>query len=188
MRPTLEDAARALASGDLVVYPTDTLLGLGASALDPAAVERLERVKRRSPGQTLSIALSSAEDVERWADLSTEARAWARRRLPGPYTILVLPSALARRAFGASIVPAGGRLGIRVPDHPVARELARRAGPITATSANLHGQPPSRTPAEARRALGTEVRVYLPATPRPSGRPSTLIDLSGAHPTAVRRS
>jgi L-threonylcarbamoyladenylate synthase len=76
---------------------------------------------------------------------------------------------------------------VRVPDHPVARELARRAGPITSTSANLHGQPTSRTLAEARRSLGDRVAVYLPAAPKPSGRPSVLVDLSGDLPIRVAR-
>jgi L-threonylcarbamoyladenylate synthase len=187
MGPTVAGAARALARGRLVVYPTDTLLGLGALASDPAAVGRLERAKGRSSSQPVSIAVSSVEELERWADLSVESRAWVRRHLPGPYTVLVRPTARSRRAFGRSILPHHGLLGVRLPDHPVARELARREGPITATSANLHGQPPCRTTAEARRTFDGVVAVYLPAVPRPSGRPSTLVDLSGPGPVLVRR-
>ncbi len=187
MRPTVADAARALARGGLVVYPTDTLLGLGAAALHRAAVDRLQHAKGRSGGVPLSIAVSSAEEVELWAELSVESRAWVRRHLPGPYTILVRPTPRARRSFGPSILPAKGRLGVRVPDHPVARDLARRGGPMTATSANRHGRPPCRTAAEARRAFGDAVAMYLPAVPRPSGHPSTLVDLSGVHPVLVRR-
>jgi L-threonylcarbamoyladenylate synthase len=187
MGSTVVDGARALARGDLVVYPTDTLLGLGASATRRTAVARLEAAKGRPSAQALSIAVSSLEELESWSSLSTESRAWARRHLPGPYTILVRPSRKARRAFGPSILRGGGRLGVRVPDHPVARELARRAGPITATSANLHGRPPCRTLVEARRAFGQAIAVYLPAQPQPSGHPSTLVDLSGAHPALLPR-
>ncbi len=187
MGPTVADAVRALARGGLVVYPTDTLLGLGAAATDRAAVDRLERAKGRPSGQTLSLGVSSAEEIETWAELSFESRAWARRHLPGPYTILVRPTSRARRTFGPSVLPAGGLLGVRVPDHPVARELAQRAGPITATSANPHGRPPCRTLTEARRVFGRAVAVYLPAVPKPSGHPSALVDLSGAHPKHVRR-
>ena len=187
MGATIDPAVRALARGELVVYPTDTLLGLGANASDRAAVERLERAKGRPKGQALFVALSSLDEVDKWGELSAESRAWVRRHLPGPYTLLVRPSARARRSFGPSILPAGGLLGVRVPDHPVARELARRAGPITSTSANLHGQPTSRTLAEARRSLGDRVAVYLPAAPKPSGRPSVLVDLSGDLPIRVAR-
>jgi L-threonylcarbamoyladenylate synthase len=187
MVPSAADAARALARGRLVVYPTDTLLGLAARATDREAVARLERVKHRPVGQALSVALSSTEELETWAELSVESRAWARRHLPGPYTLLVRPSPQALRAFPPSILPANGRLGLRVPDHPLARELARRAGPVTATSANRHGEPPARTLVDARRAFGDEVAVYLPATPRPSGRPSSLVDLTGDEPAPVAR-
>ncbi len=174
-------AARALAAGALVVYPTDTLLGLGARAARRDAVARLQRAKGRSPGQAISIAVGSYEEVEALALLTPATRRFLRRHLPGPYTLLLPPSPQARRRFPAAI--AGGRaIGIRIPDHPVARELARRAGPITATSANRHGEPSARTVAEARRSLGDAVAVYLPARPAPAGRPSTLVDLTGARP------
>jgi L-threonylcarbamoyladenylate synthase len=187
MRPTVADAARALARGGLVVYPTDTLLGLGASATDRAAVARVEEVKGRAGGPPLSVAVSSLEELEMWTQLSEEGRAWTRRHLPGPFTILARPSAAARRRFGPVILPPGGLLGVRVPDHPVARELARRTGPITATSANLHGRPPGQTVADVRRSFRDRVAVYLPPVPRPSGRPSTLVDLSRASPLRVDR-
>jgi L-threonylcarbamoyladenylate synthase len=187
MGPAVSDAVRALARGRLVVYPTDTLLGLGASARNARAVRALLRAKGRPEGTPISIALSSLEEVDRWAQLSPPARAWARAHLPGPFTLLVRPSSLARRRLPAAVLPPGGRLGVRVPDHPVARELARRAGPVTATSANRHGRPPARGVAAARRAFGTEVAVYVPAVPTPSHRPSTLVDLTGRRPLRVER-
>jgi L-threonylcarbamoyladenylate synthase len=188
MGTTVADAARSLARGDLVVYPTDTLPGIAACATDRRAVERLLAAKGRPAGQPISVAVSSTEELEVWGDLSQEHRAWVRRHLPGPYTILVRPTVRALRAFPPSVVRKGDRLGLRVPDHPVARELARRGGPITATSANLHGRPPDRTVAAARRTFGTRVAAYLTGKPAPSGHPSNLVDLSGAHPVLVRRS
>jgi L-threonylcarbamoyladenylate synthase len=179
-------AARALATGGLVVYPTDTLLGLGARALDRRAVARLESVKGRT-GQPMSVAVSSWEELETWAELTPPARRWARRHLPGPYTVLVPPSNLASRSFSTTVVPPGGALAVRIPDHPVARELARRAGPIVATSANHHGQPPCRTVAEARRAFGSSVAAYVSDGPAPSGQPSTFVDLRGDRPNPIAR-
>ncbi len=186
MAPGVEAAARALAAGALVVYPTDTLLGLGARASRRDAVARLQRAKGRPSDQSISVVVSSLEEVERLAALTPATRRFLRRHLPGPVTVLLPPSEEARRRYPTAI--AGGRaIGIRIPDHPVARDLARRVGPITATSANRHGEPPARTVAEARRAFGRSVRVYLPAVPRPSGRPSTLVDLTGARPLARAR-
>jgi len=180
------DAVRALLAGRLVVYPTDTLLGLAARAEDAAAVDRLVAAKGRAPDRPISLAVSSLEEAEPLADLAPPARRFLRAELPGPFTVLLPPSARARRALPAAI--AGGRaLGLRLPDHPLARELARRTGPITATSANRHGEPPARTVAEARRALGDAVAVYLGGGAAPSGRPSTLVDLTGGAPRVVPR-
>jgi len=179
-------AVRTLRRGRLVVYPTDTLLGLGALAGHPGAVRRLLTAKGRSTAQPISVCLSSTEEVERFARVSPAARRFLRRHLPGAYTVLLSPSAEARRALAPGAV--GPRaVGFRVPDHPVARELARRAGPITATSVNRHGEPPARSVAAARRALGDSVALYLPAGPKGSGAPSVLVDLTGAEPREVPR-
>jgi L-threonylcarbamoyladenylate synthase len=179
-------AARALAAGGLVVYPTDTLLGLGGVARDRRAVRRLESLKGRI-GQPLSIAVSSFEELERWSVLSPPARRWVRRHLPGPYTVLVRPSPAATRTFPSTIVPTGGALAVRLPDHPIARELARRVGPIVATSANFHGRAPFPTASAARRAFGARVAAYVASGPAPSGRPSTFVDLRGERPHLLAR-
>lgn len=183
----LADAVRALAAGRLVVYPTDTLLGLGARARDARAVARLAVAKGRPPQLAISVAVSSLEEAEALARLSPGARRFLRKHLPGPYTVLVRSSPLARRTLAPPTLGRSGTLGLRVPDHPLARELARRAGPITATSANRHGEPPCRTVVEARRAFRRAVAVYLPAVPTPSGRPSTLVDLTRGAPRVVAR-
>ncbi len=187
MGRSVAEAVRALGAGALVVYPTDTVFGLAARASSRGAVNRLVRAKGRSGTQPLSVAVSSVEEIEPLAALSPSGRRWVRRHLPGPFTILVTPSPRARRSLAPAV--AGGRtLGLRVPAHPVARELARGAGPIVATSANLHGQPPTSTLADAWEAFGTRVRVYVGGGPRPSGVPSTLVDLTGREPrTRARR-
>ncbi|MGI0071646.1 MAG: L-threonylcarbamoyladenylate synthase [Thermoplasmata archaeon] len=187
MGSPLAEAVRALAAGRLVVYPTDTLWGLGAASGDPEALARLAAAKGRPPGLPVSVALSSTEELEPLATMAAAGRRFARLHLPGPFTLLAKGSPLARRTLAAGAVGATGRVGFRVPDHPLARELARRAGPLTATSANRHGSPPCRTLAEARRAFGHDVAVYLGGGPAPSGRPSTLIDVSQGSPRAVAR-
>ncbi len=186
MAPSLDDAARAIRRGELVVVPTDTLLGLAAAAGDRTAVDRLRDAKGRPEHLPLSIAVSSTEELEPYARLAPSGRGFVRRHLPGPFTILATPSPKARRELDPRVA-AGRTIGLRVPDHPAIRELCRRVGPITATSANRHGERPARSVAEARRAFGRSVRVYLPARPRPSGVPSTLVDLTGARPRRVAR-
>lgn len=186
MGPTIGAAARALARGSLVVVPTDTLYALAARATDPRAVERLFVAKGRPADRRVSVAVSSTVELETWGALSAAERRFARRELPGPWTMLVRPSETARRALAPAVV-GGPRLGLRVPDHPLVRELARRLGPITATSANRSGEPPARTLREARAALGRSVALYLDGPPRPSGTPSTLVRFNASGPVRVRR-
>jgi L-threonylcarbamoyladenylate synthase len=178
--------ARALLRGQLVVHPTDTLYALAARALDRRAVARLVAAKGRPAGQPLSVAVSSVEELERWAELDRGARRFARDELPGAFTLLLRPTVEARSRL-APEVAAGPTIGLRVPDHPLARELARCAGPIVATSANRSGAPSPRTLSECRRALAGSVAVYLDGPPRPSGVPSTVVDLTGARPRTVPR-
>ncbi|HTW55866.1 MAG TPA: L-threonylcarbamoyladenylate synthase [Thermoplasmata archaeon] len=187
MGAPLARAVRTLASGGLVVYPTDTLLGLGARAADPEAVRRLADAKGRPPGMPVSVTVSSTAEVEAFARLTPAGRRFVRTHLPGPYTLLVPASPLAERRLAPPATGPSGTVGLRVPDHPLARELARRAGPITATSANAHGRPPCRTVAEARRTFGDGVAVYLSGPPAPSGRASQLVDLTHGDPRPVAR-
>ncbi len=186
MGPAATAAGRALVAGGLVVHPTDTLYALAARADRPAAVARLVAAKGRPDGRRLSVAVSSVEELERWARLAPAARRFVRTHLPGPYTVLLPPSAEARRRL-VSEVSGGRTIGLRVPDHPLARELARRAGPLIATSANRSGEPPARDLAAARRTFGRTVRAYVAGPPAPSGRPSTLVDLTGPAPREVPR-
>jgi L-threonylcarbamoyladenylate synthase len=188
MGRALADAVRALAAGRLVVYPTDTLLGLGARASDRAAVAALAEAKGRPSGMPVSVTVSSTDELEALSELTPPGRRFVRTHLPGPYTVLAPGSALARRTLAPPAIGPSGMVGFRVPDHPVARELARRAGPITATSANRHGQPPCRTVLEARRTFGSTVAVYVAGLPRPSGRASELVSLDRGAPRSVARS
>jgi L-threonylcarbamoyladenylate synthase len=185
MADPLAGAVAALGRGALVVYPTDTLYGLGARAADAAAVDRLIAVKRRPEGMPISVTVSSTEEIELLAELSEAARGYLRTALPGPFTVIVRLRENARIA--PALRAADGSLGVRVPDHPIARELARRAGPLTATSANRHGTPTGATWTAVRAALRSDVTVYVTGGPAPSGSPSTLVDLRGAAPTPVAR-
>jgi tRNA threonylcarbamoyl adenosine modification protein (Sua5/YciO/YrdC/YwlC family) len=188
MAAALAGAVSAAEHGDLVVYPTDTLWGLGADATNRAGVAALCRAKGRPSGQPISVAVSSTEEVEPLAVLTPGARRFLRDQLPGPFTVLLPASPSARRILAPEILGPAATIGIRVPDHPLAREFARRVGVVTATSANRHGEPPCSSLRDARACFGTEVSVYLGGAPPPSGRPSTLVDLRRATPHRIARS
>lgn len=183
---SLDAAVKALARGELVVYPTDTLWGLAATATDKKAVATLFAAKERPPDSPVSIALSSLEEIETYAQLGPGERAFLRRELPGPITVLVRPSPLAITKLPAQITGVGRSIGLRIPDHPVARELAGRAGPITCTSANVHGHPNPADLTGVKADLGRKVAVYLDGEPAPSGQPSRVVDLTASVPTVVR--
>ena len=133
---SLRRAATAVADGDLVVYPTETVYGLGGDALDADAVERVFELKGRKRSNPLSLGVPSVDAALRHTRPTEFAVAFARAFLPGPVTVVVERAATVPDALTAG----RDRVGIRVPDHPVARELLRETGPLTATSANVSGR------------------------------------------------
>ena len=179
MTDGLTDAVAALRRGDLVVYPTETVYGLAADATDPEAVERAFEAKGRSREKPVSMALPDVGAAADYVRLSDRERAFCERFLPGPVTVL-----LERTDRVPDVLVAGrDRVGIRVPDHELARDLARRVGPITATSANRSGEPSARRVGEiALEVRGRAVVVDRGETP---GAESTVVDVSAGE--IVRR-
>jgi L-threonylcarbamoyladenylate synthase len=188
MADLLASAVQAVRRGRPIVYPTDTLWGLGVRPNDRAGVRRLYALKGRPGGLPVSVAFSSYEELEPFVRLSTGSRATIRRWLPGPFTFLLRASPRARREWGQSVLGESQTVGVRIPDHPLARALLARTGPLTTTSANRHGTPPCRSAAQARRTFGNQVGAYVSGGPTPSGRPSTIVALTGARPHIIRRS
>jgi len=164
----LAAAVRALSNGLVVAFPTETVYGLGVRYGDRSARARLVRVKNRPAGRPFQILLSTRR---RARDLGVEwppaAAKLAAALWPGPLT-LVLRS--GRR----------GWVGLRVPDHPVARELTRRAGgKLVATSANVSGHEAARTADDVLQALGPAVAVVLDGGRAPLGKASSVVRVSG---------
>lgn len=168
----LTDAVAAIRRGDLVVYPTETVYGLGANALDPDAIERVFEAKGRSREKPISMALSDAAVASDYTHVTDREAAFCERFLPGPVTVL-----LERNdRVPDELVSGRDRVGIRVPDHDIARDLARRTGPITATSANRSGQPSARRVSE----LDDDIRksaVVIDAGETP-GTESTVVNVA----------
>lgn len=188
MADPLDAAVEAVRRGRPIFYPTDTLWGLGIRPDDPAGVHRLYTLKERPEGMPVSVAFSSHEEIEPYAELSPLARATIRRWLPGPFTFLLHAGPKARHEWAPAVLGESQTIGVRIPDHPVARTLLARTGPLTTTSANRHGHPPVRTTAEARRTFGREIGAYVEGDKPPTGRPSTIVALTGSRPRIVRRS
>jgi L-threonylcarbamoyladenylate synthase len=170
---TVERAGEAIREGGLVVYPTDTVYGLGADALDPDAIERVFEVKGRDRDRPLSLGVPDVEGALEYTRPTDREERFMRAFLPGPVTVV-----LERRDPVPDALTAGrDRVGIRVPDHDVALGFYRAAdGPVTATSANRSGSGSVRRVAEIDPSI-REAAVVLDAGETP-GTESTVVDPS----------
>ena len=170
-RSDLTDAVAAIRRGDLVVYPTETVYGLGANALDAEAIERVFEAKGRPRDRPLSMGLAERSAAAEYTRMTDRERRFCERFLPGAVTVLLertdrVPDAL---------VDGGERVGVRVPDHELARELARRTGPITATSANRSGTRNARRAEEIDSSI-RDRSVVVDGGETPGGE-STVVDV-----------
>lgn len=160
-------AARMMADGGVIAYPTETVYGIGARATDTQAIRRVFSVKRRPESQPLSIAVSSFAMLQEVA--CPEHDDFLHKFLPGPVTVI-----LEKKDVLPDILTAGSPyVGIRYPDHPVALALIDRVGPIVSTSANLHGEPDPVTADE----VTVDVDYLLDGGRCRYGGPSTIVDL-----------
>ena len=174
--------AEDIAEGKLVVYPTDTVYGIGADIFNEAAVKSLYLAKNRPFDMALSVAVADRKMMESIAVLNENADKLIKAFLPGPLTIII-----KKRPEVPDIVTASSdKVGIRIPDHPMAIELAKRAGPIVATSANRHFHPDATDISMARVAFGDAVSTYIDAGPSTSDRPSTIVWLKDREYEIVR--
>jgi L-threonylcarbamoyladenylate synthase len=185
-RPSPEaiaEAAAVIARGGLVAFPTETVYGLGANALDADAVAAVFEAKARPEGDPLIVHLASADAVSRVADAAHPDFAVLARFWPGPLTLL-----LHRRPELPPAVTAGlDSVGVRVPAHAVAHALLTSAGvPIAAPSANRFSRPSPTRAAHVLADLDGRIDLVLDAGPTALGIESTVLDLTGDIPT-VRR-
>jgi len=166
--------AARLREGALVIYPTDTLYAIGCRALDGAAVARLREAKGREADKALPVIVADVAQARslasRWPD---EAQRLAGAFWPGPLTLVVPASA----SLPAELLAGAGTIAVRVPASDVARALARVAGPLVSTSANLAGETPCVTVdlAAAAFPLATLAFDVGPL----EGAPSTIVDVTG---------
>jgi protein-tyrosine phosphatase len=191
-RPLLHRAARALAEGDVVAFPTDTVYALAASALITEAVEKLCRSKKRDEQRPLTLAVRGAGEALDWVpEMSPLGRRLARRCWPGPVTLVFggaeqglvsrLPEPVRRR-----VCPSGS-VGLRTPAHrAILATLQLLPGPLVLSSANPTGAPAPTTAPAVVEALGDEVPVVIDDGPTQLGRSSTVVRVEGGAWSVVR--
>ena len=184
---TTEEIARAVAllrAGRLVAFPTETVYGLGADASSESAIRRLYQVKRRPADHPVIVHFASADAAFRWArEVPDGAKALAQRFWPGPLTLILKRSPLAK-----DFVTGGqDNVGLRVPSHPVAHELLKefKSG-IAAPSANRFGHVSPTTAQHVREDLGGDVDLVLEGGATEVGIESTIVDFSSGSPVLLR--
>jgi L-threonylcarbamoyladenylate synthase len=182
---TEDPVAQAIAAtrrGELIVFPTDTVYGIAALPDDPAATDRLFDAKRRPRDLTLPVLVGSLADARDVGVLDDRAGRLAAALWPGPLT-LVVPR--APRSASWELGGDSGSVGVRIPDHPLARAVLA-AGPLATTSANRSGEPPATTCDELHAAFGDDVALYLCDEQPLVGRASTVVSLLGPEPVILR--
>jgi len=180
----LDECARVVEAGNLLVIPTDTVYGIAADAFNASAVAALLAAKGRGRDMPPPVLVPRSETVFGLVDgvdetvLALTARFW-----PGPLTII----AAAQPSLDWDLGETHGTVAVRMPDDEHALALLSRTGPLAVSSANLSGRPAATTADEAQDMLGTDVEIYLDGGERTSGQSSTIVDLSGDVPRIVRR-
>ena len=176
-------AVAAVKSGGLVVMPTDTVYGIGADAFDSRAVAALLAAKGRGRDMPVGVLVGSWHTIDGLVlYVPDTARELVRAFWPGALSLVVQQAPSLQWDLG----DARGTVMLRMPLQPVALELLRQTGPMAVSSANISGQPPATTAAEAQRQLGDLVDVYLDCCPSPQQAASTILDLTGPAPRILR--
>jgi tRNA threonylcarbamoyl adenosine modification protein (Sua5/YciO/YrdC/YwlC family) len=186
LRDVVHQTVQALVEGKIVAFPTETVYGLAASALDERAVERLVSIKGRKTGHPLTLAIKSADEARDYVpDMSPLAQRLARRCWPGPVTLVLddtTPDGLARHLPKKvlSRVAPDKTLGLRVPGHQVLLDVLRMlVGPLALTSANRTGGAEAVTAREVLEVLGNDVDLVIDDGPCRFGEPSSVVRIRG---------
>lgn len=179
----LQSAADAIRDGKLVAIPTETVYGLGANALDATAVASIFEAKGRPADNPLIVHISDPSELETFAYPDRRAYLLAERFWPGPLTMI-----LPKKDVVPSIVTAGlDSVAIRLPSHPIARELIRRSGcPVAAPSANVSGKPSGTTAQHVLHDFDTKIAGVVDGGPCACGLESTVVSLLTQPPVLLR--
>lgn len=176
----IELATEIVAGEGVVMIPTESFYGLGANPACVKAVERICAMKARPPDIGLPVVCADWQQVEALAIVPERFRVKLSRLWPAALSAVLA----ARRPLTSARY---GTIAVRIPDHAPLRTLLYRAGPLTATSANRHRDPPSTTVDGALRSLAAPPDLVLDGGTTSGGEPSTLVDLTGSDARILRR-
>jgi L-threonylcarbamoyladenylate synthase len=177
----IKTARMTMRVGSLIVYPTDTVYGIGANIFDEKAILKVYSAKKRPNNKPVSICLSRVEDMGMVAKMDIQIENFARKILPGSFTLI-----LEKKDCISPLLTSGtDKIGIRIPDNKICRELSNEF-PITSTSANISGFDVQEFPADISNQLGDSVDLILDAGACKHGFHSTVIDMTVFPPKIIR--
>jgi L-threonylcarbamoyladenylate synthase len=179
---TISNAIVALKAGNLIVYPTDTLYALGADIFNDGSVTKVFTVKKRPFSNPLSVAVADFEAISKIAYTNEFVKQVVERFLPGSLTIIL------RKKESVSRLVTGGldNIAVRIPDNKIALKLLSAFGPLTVTSANVHGKKTPYVIKDIMMQFTTDILVYLDDG-RLDAKPSTIVDLTLEKTRIVRK-
>lgn len=167
----LNEAADILKKGSVIAFPTETVYGLGVIYDDKEAYDKLVAVKRRPPEKPFTLMLADVEDIEKFAVLNSTSRALIKAFMPGQFTMITT----AKPGLPKWCVSEIGRIGIRIADYDLIRDLIRKTGkPLLVPSANRSGEPPATCSEEVVRVFGDEIEAVIEGKST-SNTPSTVV-------------
>ncbi|HET9260240.1 MAG TPA: L-threonylcarbamoyladenylate synthase [Acidimicrobiia bacterium] len=179
----IDAAVRAVANGEVVGLPTDTVYGVGVDPFNVDAVARLFELKGRPEFKPIGVLAATTSQAREIGFISDEVAVLADRHWPGALTLVVAARVVMAEWVGDVQTRT---IGVRVPDHPSTLELLKVTGPLAVTSANVSGGAETMNDDEARAVFGDKVAVYLEGS-APGGQASTVVDATGAHLVVLRQ-
>ena len=185
LESSLRETCDVVRGGGVIAFPTETFYGLGVDPFNVQAVRRLYDLKGRSPQTSpILVLIRSRDELQALvSEITPAAERLMQGCWPGPLTLVFRAAA----AVPAGLTAGTGTIGVRLPAYPdVQRVLEVVGGPLTGTSANRTGQPPTTTADEVERAFGTEVDLVVNGGPTPGGLPSTVVDTTVRPPRLIR--
>ncbi|MDI6723510.1 MAG: L-threonylcarbamoyladenylate synthase [Methanobacterium sp.] len=177
----IKTALNILKNGGTVIYPTDTIYGMGANAFNHDAVKKVYEIKRRSYKKPISVCVSDVEDIKKIAHINEFVEKKINQLFPGPFTVI-----LKKKDNIPPILTSGSEnIGIRIPDNEICREISRDF-PITTTSANISGEKIPGSVEEIIMQLDDKVDLIIDAGVYKKGIHSTVIDMTVSPPKILR--
>ena len=177
----INSAIKTLDKGNILIYPTDTLYGLGADATNTSAIEKINKLKKRKT--PLSIMVSSLNEIEKYAVINSDTKKELKKIFPGPFTALLQSK---KTDLSYLVQNQSNKIGIRIPNHPFCLDLLNEyKKPIITTSVNTHGEKPLNNIDEIEKKF-SKINIYYQNNNLDS-KGSTIVDFTKKPPILIRR-